>query len=56
MTVKELFGIFKDFKENEFDHLLDRVDRTAGRVDKIYFLIVTVLIGILTTLVVLFLK
>ena len=49
MTIRELFDLFMDFKKNEFGHLQNRVDR-------IFILIITALVGIVGTLLAVILK
>ena len=49
MTVRELWQIFEDFKVHDFIHLRNKVDR-------IFVLIITALIGIVGTLIAIILK
>ena len=49
MTVKELHEIFKEFKTNDFQHL-------KTRVDWIFYTIIVLLGGTITSLVLLILK
>ena len=60
MTVKELYEIFKGFKENEFAHLVNDVKALDGRVqkriDRIMWLIIAGLIGIVGNFITIIMK
>ena len=51
MTVKELYDLFKDFKENEFGHLRKKTDCLSKKIDGIYRWIIGIFVSIILLLI-----
>jgi len=51
MTVKELYDLFKEFKENEFGHMRKKVDCLYRKIDGIYRWIIGIFISIILLLI-----